>query len=107
VVRLLYASQDGELAVTIEFPAGPLTGVAAASLLDPSVMRERLPEYGPNELPAASALLHSQGGELTVADSGANSITVQMRLPLQRTAKNAPAARATSAARASGNDPFA
>lgn len=102
-VRVLYSEQDGQLAITVEFPAGALAGVSAERILDPAVMRERLPDFGPNELPAAAAILRSQGGELVLAEGGRGALAVQMRLGLARLSGS----QAKPLARSSSHDPFA
>ena len=110
VVRVVYSPLGSEVGVTVEFPAGPLAGLARERLFDAGAIHERLPEYGANDLAAAAAILRSQGGDLSVSTTGTGSLAVQMRLPLLRQGNAPPTAagaRSPPAARATSNDPFA
>jgi len=109
VVRVLYSPLGGDVGVTVEFPAGPLAGLPFDQFFEPNAVRERLPEYGVNDLAASAAILRSQGGDLSVSPTGSGSLALQMRLPLLRQGSPppAPAARQAPAARATSNDPFA
>jgi hypothetical protein len=106
---VLYSPLGVDVAVTVEFPAGPLAGLPVDQFLEPNAVRERLPDYGVNDLAASAAILRSQGGDLSVSPTGSGSLALQMRLPLLRqgNAPAAPTARPAPAARASSNDPFA
>lgn len=108
-VKVAYTPINGSaVSIGIEFPAGPLQGVAAENVLDVNVLRERLPDLGPNELAAASAIVSSQGGALEVATPAEGQLAIRMRLPVERsTLPESPAARPTRGPRARAEDPFA
>jgi hypothetical protein len=107
-VRVVYTPQSsGELSISIEFPAGPLTGLSNEQLADANLLRERLPELGPNDLAASAAILGSQGGGLLVKSNGNGQLALQARLPLARATTLQPQRPAASGTRATGNDPFA
>mgnify|MGYP001608912519 CR=1 FL=1 len=56
-VRVVYTPRGtSELLIAIEFPAGPLAGLTSEKLADAAVLRERLPELGPNDLAASAAI---------------------------------------------------
>jgi hypothetical protein len=109
VVRVLYSPLGGDVGVTVEFPAGPLAGLPFEQFFQPNAVRERLPDYGVNDLAASAAILRSQGGDLSVSPTGSGSLALQMRLPLLRQGSPPAAgpARQSPAARATSNDPFA
>jgi hypothetical protein len=72
------------------------------------VLRERLPDLGPNELAAASAIVSSQGGALEVATPAEGQLAIRMRLPVERSSlPESPAARPARGPRARAEDPFA
>lgn len=111
-VRVAYTPINGSaVAIQVEFPAGPLIGIDPERLLDVGLLRERLPELGPNELAAAGAIVRSQGGEMDFATPSAGQLAVRMRLPVERRAPAVPDAprteRTERAGRSSGDDPFA
>jgi hypothetical protein len=108
-VKVAYTPINGSaVSIGIEFPAGPLQGVAAENVLDVNVLRERLPDLGPNELAAASAIVSSQGGALEVATPSEGQLAIRMRLPVERSSvpESAPA-RPARGPRARAEDPFA
>lgn len=108
-VKVAYTPINGSaVSIGIEFPAGPLQGVAAENVLDVNVLRERLPDLGPNELAAASAIVSSQGGALEVATPAEGQLAIRMRLPVERSSvpESAPA-RPARGPRARAEDPFA
>jgi hypothetical protein len=110
VVRVLYSPLGADVAVTIEFPAGPLAGLALERFFEPNAVHERLPEFGANDLSASAAILRSQGGDLSVSPTDNGSLALQLRLPLLRQGapgQPAPARQTPPAARATSNDPFA
>lgn len=111
-VRVSYTPVNAtSLAIAVEFPAGPLQGLDPRRLLDTALLRERLPELGPSELAAASAILKSQGGSLELSALPEEHLAVRMRLPVERapavTVAPPQPARAGSSQRARGDDPFA
>jgi hypothetical protein len=108
-VKVAYTPINGSaVSIGIEFPAGPLQGVAAENVLDVNVLRERLPDLGPNELAAASAIVSSQGGALEVATPAEGQLAIRMRLPVERSSlPESPAARPARGPRARAEDPFA
>jgi hypothetical protein len=89
-VRVAYTPLNGSsLSIGIEFPAGPLHDVRPDQLFDVAVLRERLPELGPNELAAAGAILRSQGGDMEVLAPSEGQLAIRMRLPVERSTRSA------------------
>lgn len=67
--------------VTIEFPAGPLSGLAVEQILSPYGLRRVLPALGPNALAAATGILAGQGGRALLERRGENRLCWRLELP--------------------------
>jgi signal transduction histidine kinase len=94
VVRVQTSRADGDqLAIAIEFPAGPLDGLEPAEILAgaqvPEQLQEKLPEFDGSTLPAAAALFASQGGSLALSSPSRGSLTIHARLALVPAAESA------------------
>ncbi len=68
--------------VTIEFPAGKLSGVAPETILTPYGLRRLLPTLGPNALAAATGILAGQGGRALLERRGEGRLAWRIELPL-------------------------
>jgi hypothetical protein len=85
VVRAPYeAPGDGSVRLALEFPEGPLAGTDLGLLLRPGGAGDRVPGLGAADLPAALAVVESQGGELSLERAPAGQLRAELRLPLAR-----------------------
>ena len=91
-VRVAYTPfAGGDLEVRIEFPAGPLAGLANEELASARALLERLPELWPGELEAAGAFLASQGAQMRMVATQGPQVAVLARFPAVEV-RSAPAA---------------
>ena len=91
VVRAPYeALGDGSLRLALEFPEGPLAGADLRELLRPGGAADRVPGLGAADLPAALAVIQSQGGVLHLERGPAGHLRAELRLPLARSAEAHP-----------------
>ena len=80
---LIEAAADGARArVTIAFPAGPIAGLAPATILEPYGLASVLPELGPNALSAARGIVRGQEGSLTLSAGPEDHLLWVLELPL-------------------------
>jgi len=86
VIKAPYQSeQPGRVTLAVDFPEGPLADADPEDLLDPGAhghIAERLPDYGPADMPAALSLARSQGGELRVRRAARGRLVAELSLPL-------------------------
>ena len=86
VVRAPYGPDgQGNVVVSLEFPAGPLVRSAAGdvdALLRPGGLGDRVPGLGAADLPAALAVARSQGGDLRLVWEPGERLSVRLQLPL-------------------------
>ena len=74
---------DGRMRLELEFPAGPLTGLDPAQLIEPGGLAGRVAGIGAADLPAARSLARSQGGELVLAAEPGDRLRATLELPLE------------------------
>ncbi len=92
--------------VSIDFPAGKLRDVPAATLLEPYALRRVLPDLGPNSLAAAARILQGQGGSCRLEPQARGRLEWMVTLPLAA-AGDERAVESASSAAARADDPFA
>lgn len=92
--------------VSIDFPAGKLRDVPAATLLEPYALRRVLPDLGPNSLAAAARILQGQGGSCRLEPQARGRLEWMVTLPLAL-AGDERAVGSASGAAARADDPFA
>jgi hypothetical protein len=73
IIRVSVATEEQEAGppselVTIDFPAGPLAGLALERVFQPYGLRAVLPDLGPNAILAAAGICRGQGGNLTLEE---------------------------------------
>lgn len=68
--------------ITIEFPAGRLSGVPPETILSPYGLRRILPTLGPNALAAATGIFAGQGGRALLERRGEGRLAWLLEVPL-------------------------
>jgi hypothetical protein len=68
--------------ITIEFPAGRLSGVPPETILSPYGLRRILPTLGPNALAAATGIFAGQGGHALLERRGEGRLAWLLEVPL-------------------------
>lgn len=81
-LRIEAAADGARARVTIAFPAGPIVGLAPATILEPYGLASVLPELGPNALSAARGIVRGQEGSLTLLAGPEDHLLWVLELPL-------------------------
>jgi hypothetical protein len=68
--------------ITIEFPAGRLSGVPPETILSPYGLRRIVPTLGPNALAAATGIFAGQGGRALLERRGEGRLAWLLEVPL-------------------------
>lgn len=82
-LRVQVSVTGGEVALEMDFPAGPLEGAEGPreDLLEPYALRRAFPDYGANALAAAGGIFSGHGGQLAAKGLENGRLALTAHLP--------------------------